>query len=130
MIKIPERFFDLQDDLENPKLEIVSINKVKIRKAIRNLKNGAAPGPDGILVEILIVFYGQLLEQLEVINKKSLEDSVFPEGLKPAHVIPVKKPGKSKSKAESLRPVSLTSHLRKVLEAIVRNEVQDYLEEN
>ena len=42
----------------------------------------------------------------------------------------VKKTGKIKSKAESLRPVSLTSHLGKVLEAIVRSKVQEFLEDN
>ena len=42
----------------------------------------------------------------------------------------MKKPGKSKAKAESFRPVSLTSHMGKVLEAIVRQEVQDFLEEH
>merc|ERR1712240_268031 len=56
--------------------------------------------------------------------------SIFPDGWKPAHGVPVKKPGKSKSKAESFRPVSLTSHLGKVLEAIVRGEVQEFLEDN
>ena len=114
----------------NPKLEEASINRVKIRKPIMQLKNGAWPGPDGIPVEILKVFCDQLLEPLENIYIKSIEDSIFLSIWKPAHVIPVKKPGKSKAKAESFWPVSLTSRLGKVLESIVRQKIQDFLEEN
>ena len=55
-IRNTDRFFDLGEDSENPKLEIVNINREKIRKAIGNLKNGAAPRPDGITVEILKLF--------------------------------------------------------------------------
>ena len=47
-IRNPERFFEQSEDFLNPKLESVSVNKVKIRKAIGNLKNGAAPGLDGV----------------------------------------------------------------------------------
>ena len=56
--------------------------------------------------------------------------SIFPEIWKPSHVIPVKKPGKSKSLAESFRPVSLTSIIGKVLETIIVSESKDFLEEN
>ena len=59
-----------------------------------------------------------------------METSIFPEIWKSAMIIPVKKQGKSKSKAESYRPVALTSHLGKVLEAIIRTEIQDFLEIN
>ena len=111
-------------------MEYVSINKVKIRKAINNLKNGAAPGPDGVTVELLKLFCDQLLEPLEIIYLDSLESSIFPEIWKTSHVIPIKKQGKSKSKAESYRPVALTSHLGKVLEALIRTEMQEFLESN
>ena len=128
-VKNKDRFFESKED-GNPKLEYVSVTRNKIRKAIGNLKNGAAPGPDGVPVEILKTFCDQLLEPLEIIYSNSIENSVFPAAWKPAHVIPVKKPGKSKAKAESFRPVSLTSHMGKVLEAIVRKELQDFLEDN
>ena len=41
---------------------------------------------------------------------------------------PVKKPGKSKSIAESFRPVALLSHLGKVMEMIIREELHTSLE--
>ena len=36
-----------------PKLEDISLDRAKIRKAIMKLKNGAVLGPDGIPVDIL-----------------------------------------------------------------------------
>ena len=115
---------------ERPTFEYVSINRTKIRKAIFNIKNGAAPGPDGIGPNILKTFCDQLLEPLELIFQDSIDSSIFPSIWKPAHVVPVKKPGKSKSYAESFRPVSLTSIIGKVLESIIVSEMKDYLEDN
>ena len=120
---------DLSNE-ERPTLEYISINRMKIRKAIFNIKNGAAPGPDGIGPEILKTFCDQLLEPLENIYKDSIDTSIFPSIWKPGHVVPVKKPGKSKSYAESFRPVSLTSMLGKVLESIIVNEMKKFLEDN
>ena len=45
-----------------------------------------------------------------------------------AHITPVKKPGKNKGKAESFRPVALTCILGKVLEAVVKQDIQEFLE--
>ena len=118
------------EEVECPKHEDISVDRVKIRKAIGNFKNGTMPGPHGVPVEILKTFCDQLLEPLEIIYCKSIEDGVFLTLWKPAHVIPVKKPEKSKAKAESFRPVSLTAHMGKVPEAIVRQELQDFLEDN
>ena len=89
-VRNKDRFFDSSED-ENPKLEYVSVTRNKIRKAIGKLKNGAAPGPDGVPVEVLKLFCDQLLEPLENIYLKSIEDSIFPEIWKTAFVIPVKK---------------------------------------
>ena len=46
------------------------------------------------------------------------------------HVIPVLKSGKSKSKAESFRPVSLTSQIGKLMERIVLEEMLEFLIRN
>ena len=67
------------DEVVYPKLEDIRIDRVKIRKAILGLKNGATPGPDGVPVEILKTFCDQLLEPQEIVCRKSLEESLFPE---------------------------------------------------
>ena len=43
---------------------------------------------------------------------------------------PVKKPGKLKSKPESFRPMALICHMGKVMEIVVREDIQAFLEDN
>ena len=47
---------------------------------------------------------------------------------KKSDITPVKKPGKSKSKAENFSPVALTCHFGKLMETIIKNELQEFLE--
>ena len=49
---------------------------------------------------------------------------------KKQHVVPVLKSGKSKNKAESFRPVSLTSQVGKLMETIVMEEMIEFLIRN
>ena len=72
-------YFIVMSSVEGPKLEYVSITKMKIKKAISRLKNGASPGPDGATPEILINFCDQLLDPLEIIFQNSMDTSIFPD---------------------------------------------------
>merc|ERR1712240_852730 len=51
-------------------------------------------------------------------------------GWKLAYICPLKKPGKSKNKAESFRPVALTSQIGKLMESMVNEVIKDFLEKN
>ena len=53
-----------------------------------------------------------------------------PSDLKKALIKPIKKPKKPRSDPASFRPVSLTSGISKILERIIKPQIQDYLEEN
>ena len=123
-----EDFFKDDDTKDEPKISKVIFTKAKIRKAIMKVRTDAACGPDGITPSLLKVFCEELLDPLESIYSKSMDESIFPSIWKKADVSPVKKSGKSKSKAESFRPVALLSHLGKVMEMIIREELQSYLE--
>ena len=70
-----------------------------------------------------------LAEPITELGNHSMNEGYFPDLYKSSHVIPGKKPGKSKSKAASFRPISLTCHIGKILERIVQIEVVTYLEE-
>ena len=52
----------------------------------------------------------------------------IPEIFKTAHITPLLKPGCLKCKATSYRPVSLTSHIVKTYERVVKKYLQNYLE--
>ena len=69
VISDPDTFFydDHPNDILKPKITNVYIDKVKIRKAIKKLKNNMAPGPDGVPVSFLKTFCDLIMEPLEII---------------------------------------------------------------
>ena len=69
--------------------------------------------------EILLDFYN-----------KVWSNGYLPQDWKESLIIPIHKTGKDPTKAESYRPVSLTSNLCKTLEAMVTKRLQHYLESN
>ena len=119
LIKDREKFFSDPDTDAKPVIKFIHFTEQKIRKAIMKLKNGKAPGPDGIPSELLKTFCDEMIAPLTIIYLDSLETGVFPAIWKKMFISPIKKCGKSKSKPESFRPLALTSIIGKVMEMIV-----------
>ena len=94
------------------------------------IKSEAAAGPDGISPLLLKIFCEELILPLQIIFSNSMAEGIFPEIWKKCYVTPVKKPGKSKSRAESFRPVALTCQMGKVMEIVIREIIQEHLELN
>jgi hypothetical protein len=70
-----------------------------------------------------------LVDGLEVIFRKFLEDGNIPDMMKLSFVIPVHKGG-SRGLPANFRPVSLTSHIMKTFERVVREVLVCHLEAN
>ena len=99
-----------------------------VKEAINNLSQNAAAGPNGVPAILLKKCRDQISEPLEMIFKKSLETGEIPEIWKLAHVIPLLKPGAHRSSPSSYRPVSLTAHVIKTFERIIKKNLQNHLE--
>ena len=110
-------------------LDTVFFREGKIREKISNLKNGSAPGPDGIGTEILKETAHIVAVPIKLIFEKSLREEKCPPDWKKANVIPIYKKG-AKGKAENYRPVSLTSIVSKIMESIIKDELNSHLEIN
>ena len=93
------------------------------------LSAGAAPGPDGIPAKMIKAANSTFASMLNNIMQSSLESGDIPGILKLAFVTPIHK-GDSRSDPANFRPVSLTSHLIKTLERVIRKELVSYLERN
>ena len=58
------------------------------------------------------------------------ESGEIPKEFKHAIIVPILKPGKNTKDPKSYRPISLTSHLGKILETVINNRLMNYLETN
>ena len=125
-INNPTDFF--KDSPHEIKIDNIIVTETDIRLAIDELSPNAAPGPDGIPAILVKKCRDSISEPLTMIWNKSLVTGNTPEIFKTAHITPILKPGKMKSKPESYRPVSLTSHLVKTFERVVKRHLQNHLE--
>ena len=109
--KITDVFFDWEDFCD----------------AIDAIPAGAAPGPDGIPAIMMKKAKVPISRLLVFLFRVSLDQGDIPECLKEAFIIPVHKGG-SRVEAEKYRPISLTSHIMKTGERVVRKSLVNFLE--
>lgn len=96
---------------------------------IKKLKNGKAPGRDGILANTLkknLDFFAPVLQHLIACILKSGQ---FPRELKNATTILIYKKG-DPDKLENYRPISLLSVFSKVVERVLAEAIEKHLESN
>ena len=115
--------------IKNHQLSDVSITQEKVYKHLSKLKTNKSPGPDTIHNKVLYEARGQLARPLSHLFKSSLASGEIPQIWKHAHVTPIHKKS-DKTDPNNYRPVSLTSSVGKILESIIRDDLQSYLENN
>ena len=106
-------------------LKEVSSNEVK--KIIKSLNSKKSALSSCIPVSILINSIDTYLPILTDIINDSIKNGVFPDELKLAEVIPLFKKADPFDKS-NYRPVSLLSHMSKVFERIIYNQINEYIE--
>lgn len=104
-------------------------NFTEVSNTIKSLKNNKAAGSDMISAKVLknlprkaIVFLIKLINGI-------LCTGHFPSQWKIAKVIPLPKPGKDPARLTNYRPISLLTHLSKVVEKIVKSRILGFLQE-
>ena len=116
-------------ELEYPNLEDIEFTVEDVKKAIDSIPNFAAPGPDKLPATLLKNCKEQLAYPIYKLWRKSLDTADIPEVLKNQGIIPIFKKG-NKSSPANYRPVSLTSHLIKLFEKVLRIKILEYFENN
>ena len=86
---------------------------------IKNLHLRKAPGPDEICTEHLVHQGPVAQEAVLVLINKSWESAVVPSSWRRATIIPIPKAGKDPGAVDNYRPISLTSHLAKLVERMI-----------
>ena len=109
--------------------EEIELHDEDIIKVCKDLESSSSPGPDGIPARILKECAEVLAKPLGLMWRDSLRLRKVPEYYKMGHVVPLYKKG-DKSSTKNYRPVTLTSHVIKLFERIVRAHMVDYFEKN
>ncbi|GFV19637.1 probable RNA-directed DNA polymerase from transposon X-element [Trichonephila clavipes] len=104
-----------------PSEVIFYIKKIKVRKC---------PGRDGITNKMLKHLPLITIFKITNIINNMLNLRYFPSAWKTAVVVPILKPGKNPTLAESHRPISLLPILSKLAEKIISTRLNDFLETN
>ena len=91
------------------------------------LKTTSSSGPDGIPAYLYKTFAKELSDPIAKIWRRSLDSGILPVGCTSANITPVFK-SDDKSDPANYRPVSLTNHLSKIFERVLRKHLVDHLE--
>ena len=116
-------------DICNETISDIEITRKDVTDAIKDIPTHASPGPDKLPAIVLKECADQLSVPIQKIWRKSLDTGEIPDILKLQTIIPLYKKG-SKTLPENYRPVSLTSHLTKLFERILRKKIMHHIEKN
>ena len=107
-------------------LNYIEIEEEDIKKAIDDMDENSAAGPDGIYAILLKKLRDSISLPLALILRKSIDEGKIPDIFKLAYVTPIHKGG-LRHKPEQYRPVSLTSHVMKVFERVITKKIIKHL---
>ena len=107
--------------------ECFKISEDDIKSALTELKPNSAPGSDGIPSKLLINCSSAIATPLALMWNESFESESVPSYYKSSLVCPIYKKD-DRTAPENYRPISLTSHIMKTIERVVRCTIVEYLE--
>lgn len=102
------------------------VNSKELTTYINELKMPSAPGTDSIQVQTIKIVHKHILKPLCHIFNLSLQTGTFPSSYKTSVISPIFKSGDKKSK-ENYRPISLLTHLSKLLEKCIKTRLTNFM---
>ncbi|XP_074096374.1 uncharacterized protein LOC141525708 [Cotesia typhae] len=106
------------------------IDIVEVTKALHlTLSKSKGKSPDGLDLRWLKNHIPQISIFLTALFNRSLETGIFPQNWKTIFIIPLNKISPPRTLSDT-RPIANTSHLSKVFERLIANQMMNYLETN
>ena len=127
---LPEGYLDSEEDLpaeEDRRLQNIYFSIKDIKKAIKETRS-EAPGPSGISPMLAKKTCETIAPVLYQLFRKILKERKIPDINLISLISPLLKPGKDASKPSSYRPVALTELWIRILEKILKTELQWHAE--
>ena len=100
-----------------------------VLNAIKNLKNGTSPGPDGVSTVLIKDAANIICSSLATIYNSSVESGTFPAFWKLARVTPIFKSG-NRNDAKNYRPISIIFVFARIFERIIHDQLYDSLKKH
>ena len=97
----------------------------KLKWAVFSFQPYKSPGIDGIMPIMLQQSFELLAGKLLMLLRASLALEYIPMSWRHIRAVFIPKPGKPLSQAKSLRPISLMSSIRKILEKLLDRHIKD-----
>ena len=107
----------------------ITVNRVDVEARLKKLNPNKSVGPDGVHPRLLKELHVELSGPLTHLFQKSLDEKCISQDWRMAHITPIHKGG-SKEDASNYRPISVTSAVGKLLEAIVNTAILKHLTTN
>ena len=98
-------------------------------KLLTGLNSCKATGLDGLPAKFVIDSAESIVKPLTYIVNLSIESGVFPDDLKRAKIVPIHKK-KAKTEPGNYRPVSVLSIMSKVMERVICEQLNDFIEKH
>lgn len=102
----------------------------EVSDAIKSLKNNKAAGSDNISAKFLKNLPRKGIVYLVKIINGIFMTGHFPSEWKVATVVPIHKKNKDDTKIQNYRPISLLSHVSKVVEKVIKSRIIGFLTKN
>lgn len=119
---------DISNMINTNANRIPLVRRKELLKIISKLDSKKAPGFDLITAELIKNLPKKATVQLTRIFNGALKLGHFPSAWKVAEIIMILKPGKIQNEVTSYRPISLLPMLSKLLEIIILNRIQLYID--
>ena len=102
----------------------------ELEDAMKTLNEKKSPGPDKVTNEMLLHLGTRAKNKLLDLFNNSWKTGHVPQIWREADMVPIHKKGKSRSKVDSYRPISLTSCVGKLMERLINTRLSWHLEKN
>ena len=130
LFEVHKSIIRIKSNLDNvsDKFDFKKVHEKEIKQEIMNLNSKKATCHGTIQAKILKQFCDSYLPIITKIINGSITEGTFPKELKLAEVTPVFKKLDCMNK-ENYRPVSILSHMSKVFETILYNQLNDFVKD-
>ena len=108
---------------EGDSLEVVQFTERKVHERLKKIRPSSAPGPDRIWPRLLVLLADIIAKPLAELFTVSMEEGSVPKDWKDSNIAPILKPQKPRYDPSSYRGVSMTSHVCKCMEGIMKDEI-------